>query len=719
MTRIFSESGQEIYRFGQEKRILIGQNELPEFFIKAVIAAEDSRFYRHNGLDIIAIIRATLSNLKSMGIVQGGSTITQQLAKNLFLKPEKTLARKIQEAILALQIERVYTKEEILTFYSNHTYMGHGRFGIEAASLFYLGKPSKYLTLSESAMLAGILPLPEVYSPIKNFKMAQVRKNYALERMVTEGFITRDEAEKAKEEEINIVVEKEEEADVAPYFVEEVRRYLIRKYGESTLYKGGLDVYTTLNIFLQKLANEAISKGLEDLNERHPSKEDESPQAALVAIDPATGEIKALVGGSDFGKSEFNRAVQAKRQAGSAFKPFILATALENGFSPSFKILDEPTVFYDKRTDDPYQPRNYTKDYSGLRTLRTIIEQSINIPTVKLLNIIGYDKAIAQARRMGIKADLKPYPSLALGAFEVTLLNLTSAFSCLPNGGIRREPTFIQYIVDRTGTMREETKPKSYEALSEETAFQMTWILKGVIQRGTAQRASSLNRPIAGKTGTTNDYTDAWFIGYSPSLVCGVWVGYDQKKSLGNDETGARAALPIWIDFMSRAFKEMPYKDFNTPPGIIFVPIDERTGFKAGIDTACDQIILEAFKRGYEPLELCSQKAHSRLSLPYYLQRFKFNDASEMIITRDELLELLEWDKNIIPLKGSDKIELSYHGERIIIPEVLDEKRQDHVTHDEESRVGYIYEWDGKKWYGEDDIPASIIFVDESTQMIP
>lgn len=721
MTRIFADDGQEIHRFGQEKRILIDQKNLPELFIKAIVAAEDSRFYTHNGLDIIAVARATLRNVKAMKIVQGGSTLTQQLAKNLFLKPEKTLSRKIQEAILALQIERVYTKEEILVFYSNHTYMGHGRFGVEAASFFYFGKPSKYLTLSESAMLAGIFPLPEAYSPINNPKRAEARKHYALERMVKEGFITREEAEKAKKEEINIVVKKEEESDIAPYFVEEVRRYLIKKYGEATLYKGGLDVYTTLNVRFQNLANEATQKGLEDFMKRHSSKDEDHPEVALVAIDPSTGEIKALVGGSDFKKSEFDLAVQAKRQAGSAFKPFVLATALEHGFTPSYKILDEPTVFYDRRTDEPYQPRSYSESYSGMRTLRLIIEKSLNIPSVKLLNIVGYDKVIAQARRMGIKANLQPYPSMALGAFEVTLLNLTSAFSCFPNGGIRMEPTFIQHVVDRTGTMREETTPRSHESLSEETAFQMNWILKGVVKSGTARRASSMNWPLAGKTGTTNNYTDAWFIGYSSSLVCGIWVGHDQKKSLGNDETGARAALPIWIDFMSGALKESPGEDFKVPPGIIFVPIDKKTGLKAGIDTGCDQIILEAFKRGHEPLKFCSSQAHFSLSLPYYLQRFPFDENDEMTLSYEELMELLEWDPNINLISTSDQLELSYHNTRIPIAELLDEKSDENAVYDDqvESRASYLYEWEEKKWFGNDGIPACIIFINELTQKIP
>ncbi len=721
MTRIFSADGQEIYRFGQEKRILIEQKNLPETFINAVIAAEDSRFFTHNGLDIVAIARATLRNLRAMRIVQGGSTLTQQLAKNLFLKPEKTLARKIQEAILALQIERVYTKEEILTFYSNHTYMGHGMFGIEAASRFYFGKPAKHMTLAESAMLAGILPLPEFYSPLRNPKRAKIRKNYALERMAKEGFISSEQAEQAKKEEITIVTLKEEESDIAPYFVEEVRRYLIRKYGEETLYRGGLDVYTTLDISLQRVANEATRLGLEELIKRHPPHDEEKPEAALVALDPETGEIKALVGGSDFRKSEFDLAVQAKRQAGSAFKPFVLATALENGFIPSFKILDEPTVFYDQRTEEPYQPKNYKMDYSGWKTLREIIEESINIPMVKLLNIIGYNKTIAQAQRMGIKADLQPYPSMALGAFEVTLLNLTSAYSCFPNGGIRMDPVFIRHVVDRTGTMREETRPKSHEALSEQTAFQMTWLLKGVVKSGTAKRASSLNWPLAGKTGTTNDYTDAWFIGYSPSLICGVWVGYHQKKSLGNDETGARAALPIWINFMSGALEEAGKEDFKVPPGIIFVPIDKMTGLRAGINTGCDQIILEAFKRGQEPLKFCSPQAHFKLSLPYFLQRFDFDENNSMIVTTEELAGLLEWNENIHLVQKGDQLEFSYYNINLAIGRLLDKMIPQDSAFDEqvELRANYLYHWEDEKWFGIDGIPASIIFVNEATQSIP
>lgn len=721
MTRIFSDDGQEIYRFGQEKRILIEQKNLPDLFIRAVIAAEDSRFFTHNGLDIVAITRASLRNLRAMRIVQGGSTLTQQLAKNLFLKPEKTLSRKIQEAILALQIEQSYTKEEILTFYSNHTYMGHGRFGVEAASRFYFGKPAKYMTLPESAMLAGILPLPEYYSPLRNPKRAKIRKNYALERMAKEGFISEEQAEQAKKEKINIVIQKEEESVIAPYFVEEIRRYLIGKYGEATLYKGGLDVYTTLNIPLQRIANAATQKGLEELMKRHPPEGDEKPEAALVALDIETGDIKALVGGSDFEKSEFDLAVQAKRQAGSAFKPFVLATALENGFLPTFKILDEPTVFYDRRTEDPYQPRNYKRNYSGWKTLRSIIEESINIPMVKLLNSVGYNKTIAQTQRIGLQADFQPYPSMALGAFEVTLINLTSAYSCFPNGGIRMDPVFIHHVVDRTGTMREETKPRSYEALTEQTAFQMVWLLKGVVESGTARRASSLNWPLAGKTGTTNDYTDAWFIGFSPSLICGVWVGYHQKKSLGEDETGARAALPIWMTFMSGALEDAEKEDFKIPPGIIFVPIDKKTGLRAGIDTGCDQVILEAFKKGQEPLKYCSAQDHFKLSLPYFLQRFSFDENNDMVVTIKELEGLLEWDENIHLIRRGDQLGISYLNRSIPIGKLQDENETEDEAFNEqaERRAAYLYQLEDEQWFGNDGIPASIILVNEATQIIP
>ena len=717
MTRVFSDDGREIFRFGEEKRILIDQKSIPSFLAKAIIATEDSRFYRHSGIDFKGIIRAAVHNLRSMDRAQGGSTLTQQLARNLFLKPDKTFKRKIQEAILALQIERSYTKEDILHFYCNQIYMGHGRFGIEAASLFYFGKSADILSPAESAMLTGIIQRPEGNSPLRKPSRAEARKNHVIDRMVSDGFLKRDEAEKIKKEKIDIVASLHEEPNIAPYFVEEVRRSLLAKYGEEVLYREGLDVYTTLNTRFQQYANEAIRKGLEELQKRHPRK---SPaEAALIAIDPFTGEIKALVGGSDFGKSEWNRAVQAPRQPGSAFKPFILATALENGFSPSFKLLDEPIIVYDRKTENPYQPDNYTGDYSGLRTLRLMIEQSINIPTVKLLDIIGYDKVIGQARKMGLRANLQPYPSMALGAFEVTLLNITSSFSALPNGGVRMEPYFVRHVLDRTGMMKEETKKIGHESISEDSAFQMVWILKGVVESGTAQKASSLGIPLAGKTGTTNDYTDAWFIGFSPKLVCGVWVGYDQKRTLGHDETGARAALPIWIDFMSNALAGEPAEFLKMPQNIVLVPIDKKTGLRAGVETKCEEVILEAFKRGKEPLERCSPARHFRDSLPYQLLRFPLSDKNELIVTPDEERDLISQDASIGYAKGSKKIEFTTEGKTVSLPIVITERKIQVGDELAESRNGYRYEIDGKRWFGKDGRIATVIPVNEASQIIP
>ncbi len=720
MTRIFDDSAKEIFRFGQEKRILIDQKSIPPFLMNAIIATEDSRFYHHSGIDFFGIMRAALHNLKSMQRAQGGSTLTQQLARNLFLKPDKTYRRKIQEALLALQIEGVYTKEEILCFYCNQIYMGHGRFGIEAASQLYFGKSLRFLSPAEYAMLAGIIQRPEGYSPIRNYAKASARKNHVLDRMVSEGYLTSDEAEKIKQEKIEIAATTQEETNRAPYFIEEVRKYLLDKYGEETLYREGIDVYTTLDARLQQYANEAVQAGLEDLKKRHPTRDD--AEAALIAIDPFTGEIKALVGGKDFATSEFDRAVQARRQAGSAFKPFVLAAALENGFSPSFKILDEPTVFYDWRMKDPYQPESYTGDYKGLMTLREIIEQSLNIPSVKLLNMVGYDTTIAQAKRMGITANLQPYPSMALGAFEVTLLNITSAFSSLPTGGIRMEPYYIREVADTTGTVREEAKRISHESLSEDTAFQMVWILKGVVEseKGTAHRASFIGRPLAGKTGTTNDYTDAWFIGFSPTLACGVWVGYDQKRSLGEEETGSRAALPIWIDFMSKALAETPYEEFKIPQNIVLVPIDRKTGLRAGINTGCEDIILEAFKRGHEPLEYCSPAKHFRASLPYQVLRFPITERNELLITEDEFRDFIGSDSSFRFEKWSNKLGFTADGKDVSLPFVITRKKyelpEDQLT---ESRRGYTYMVDGEHWLGKDGRIAAVISINEATQSIP
>jgi penicillin-binding protein 1A len=762
VTVLYADDGSPAYQFGGEKRILVDFKGIPTYFINAIISTEDARFYRHFGVDPLGTARALFTDITHLKKKEGGSTLTQQLAKMLFLKPDKTFRRKIQEAILAMQIEKTYTKQEILVYYCNQIYLGHGRYGVETASRFYFGKPAREMSLAEAALLAGLVQRPEAYSPIRNRKLAIGRRNHVLDRMAEEGYVSREEAEGAKKDSFQ-PIQPREESEMAPYFVEEVRRYLDRVYGEVTLYQEGLEVYTTLDPLLQKTANEAIRRGLRAVDKRqgfrpirenilregketlqtfkHPDwsrppeagslvhglvtradrksasirigdysaeigpKEiqwtrssspasilhpgdvtlfmvedvdrqrrtlrvvlDQEPQVegALVAVEPATGEVKALVGGYDFERSEFDRAIQSLRQPGSAFKPFVYLAALDRGYTLADSLFDEPTVFLDSKTSVEYQPENYTRKYYGSMTLRTALEESRNIVSVKLINQVGYRKTIDFATRMGIRSRLSPYPSLALGASEVSLWDMVSAYSVLPNQGIRVEPHMIRKVLDREGKLREETRPEVKEVLSPDIAFLMAYALEGVTETGTGSDARILNRPIGGKTGTTDDLADAWFVGFTPSLAVGVWVGFDQRKSLGVDETGAHVALPIWIDFMQNALKDKPVEKFARPANISFVPVDRRTGLKASVESHCQPIILEAFLHGTEPTVQCSEAEHFRISLPYYLQRFQFNRHQELRVDGDGLRRLLQ--------QGAGELTLAENGKSLILHDAAGER---------------------------------------------
>ena len=764
VTTIYSADGQVLYQFGAEKRIVVGLDQIPKEFLEALVATEDSHFYEHFGVDPWGIARAIITDIIRFKKAQGGSTITQQLARSLFLKPEKTVRRKLQEMVLAVQIEKAFTKQEILGFYCNQVYMGHGRYGIEAAAEYYFGRPAKEMALPESALLAGLVQRPEAYSPFRAPDKARSRRDHVLNRMVEENKISRDVADPAIASPV-IVAKLPEEDNIAPYFVEEVRRYLDSKYGEVTLYEEGLEVHTTLDASMQKAANQAVFEGLRTLDKRQgfrpikenvlkdggdlatfthvtwtkppsagrlrwgvvtevtrktatvklgeytarfgpegidwtqksipnqvlkvgdvspflvvsidePKKElkvklDQEPlvEGALLAIDPATGEIKALVGGYDFNRSEFDRSMQSYRQAGSAFKPFVYTTALDSGNTLADTIFDEPTVFVDPATGDEYQPSNYYRKYYGVTTLREAMEESRNIVAVKLLNQVGYSRTIDTARKMGISSPLRPYPSMALGTMEVSLIDLTTAYSIFPNQGVRVEPHFIRYVADRDGTMREEAKPKVIEVLRADIAYLMTYLLEGVTESGTgALAARELNRPVAGKTGTTDDLADAWFVGFSPSLVAGVWVGFDQKKSLGEGETGARAALPIWIGFMKGALKGKPEESFPRPANVVYVPIDRRTGLRATVESSCPVTFHEAFLEGTEPAKACSATEHFRISLPYYLQRFEATSDLELTLDAEALVRLVSEGQGDVELQPGGRELLVHHdGQDLLV----------------------------------------------------
>jgi penicillin-binding protein 1A len=562
---VFADDGELIAEFYMENRYPVTLDRVPEHVRNAFLSVEDPRFYSHAGIDLFGVSRAMIHNIRVGRVEQGGSTITQQLAKLLFLNPERTYSRKIKEALLALQIEKRYSKDEILTMYMNQVYMGSGTYGIEAASRAYFGKSIEDVNISEGAMLAGIPQAPSRHSPIKDPERALKRRHHALTRMMVEGYITEEQMLEADSEPLTtgepLVVDTK-----APYLVEYIRQMLEDRYGTSRLYKGGLNIYTTLNLGLQSLAEEVLVKGLDEVDKRHPRKDGVKVQGGLLAIDPHTGHIKAMVGGTDYEVSQFNRCTQAKRQPGSAFKPIVFAAAMEKGYRPEDVVLDIPVSYTGSNEDDLWMPANFDKLFEGPVTLRRSLARSINVVCVRLLEDVGISKTIDIARKLGVKADMPPYLPLALGAADMTLLEVTGAYAALDNYGIYIEPTAILKITDRDNHIIDEYNPKSNEAVSATTAAAVTDMLVTVVQHGTGWKAKELGRPVAGKTGTTSDYQDAWFVGYIPSVALGVWVGHDDHKPIGKLETGSRAALPIWVDFMKGYIKKMEVPPQPFPP---------------------------------------------------------------------------------------------------------------------------------------------------------
>lgn len=764
-TRVLARDGSALASFAEQRRILLEYRGIPKVFEQALIAVEDANFYRHSGIDARGILRALWRDVTTLSLEQGASTLTQQLARNLFpgvVNPsEKTLRRKIQEAMLAIEIERNYSKQEILQLYCNQVYMGHGRYGLEAASRFFFGRTARELTLPQAALLAGVIQRPEALSPIRNPERARKRRNHVLDRMVEEGFLREAAARDAQRAPLGLDLARENAA-LAPYFVEEVRRYLQARYGGEAVYQSGLEVRSTLDPSLQETANRAVDHGLRLLDKRQgwrgaPSRvpAGESPdtfrppswkdgvrpgeitdavvvevsqarararvgdrvvtlgpeeiswtgrryaaailkrgdvvkvlpeaepdggwrralleqepraEAALVALDPATGAVRALVGGHDFARSEFDRAIQARRQCGSAFKPFVYAAALSQGLTLADTILDEPTVFLDPTAPEPYQPENYGETYGGTLTLRRALEKSANIATVKLLDRVGFEPVIALARRLGISTDLRPYPSLALGAFEVSLLEITSAYGAFANQGVRAEPHLLDEVLSNDGHALERTRPGMQDAVSPQIAYLMTRAMEGVVTDGTGAAARELGRPLAGKTGTSDDFTDAWFVGYAPDLVVGVWVGFDEKRSLGRRETGAQAALPIWMMFMEKAYRGRPPEDFPVPSGISVVSIDGHTGLKASEEAGCEPVLSEAFLEGTEPTRFCSRAEHARLSLPYPFQRFSLDENGALVVPESEIGDLLASEKSVRLAARGTSLEADTETGRVSLP---------------------------------------------------
>jgi penicillin-binding protein 1A len=594
-TRIYARNGELIASLYRENRVVLPLEEIPLQFRQAVIAIEDERFYSHPGVDVRGTVRAVWRNLLARQIVEGGSTITQQLARSLFLTRRRALSRKLAEIVLAVEIERRLTKDEILERYLNEVYFGHGAYGVQMASRIYFGKPARDLTLAESAFLAGLIRAPSAYDPFVDPTPARQRQALVLRRMAALGYITRPQAAAASAEPLRL--QPEGNAGLvgvrAPYFISYVLPQLLERYGEETVYTGGLRVYTTLDVALQAEAERAVRRGIEAAQAERLNV----TQGALVALDPQTGHILAMIGGVDFAHSQFNRAWQARRQPGSAFKPFVYLAALMAGMPPTTVIVDEPIEY-----DTPqgiWKPKNYTEEFAGPVRMRQALERSINIPAIRTLEQVGPVRVVRLAQKMGIRSPLRPDLSLALGSSEVTPLELTSAYGVLAALGIRAEPLAILRVEDRLGQVLEEHAPRRELVIPPEYAYVMTDMLKGVITRGTG-RGAALGRPLAGKTGTTDDYRNAWFIGYTPYLVTSVWVGNDDNTPMVQ-VVGATVPARIWRTFMQVAVARYPPDDWAEPAGVVTVTVCGTSGLRA--TSACDDPRREAFIRGTEPTE--------------------------------------------------------------------------------------------------------------------
>ncbi len=578
---VYAADGTVVGEFGEERRFLTPLEEMPAHLVRAFLAAEDERFYEHGGVDLTGIFRALLKNLQAGEIVQGGSTITQQVVKSLLLTPERSWIRKVKEAILAYRIDQTLTKDEILFLYLNQIYFGSGAYGVEAAARTYFDKSVGSLDIAESALLAGLPKAPSRSSPHQNYSLAKGRQHYVLQRMAEVGAITHEEAREYYEKPLKIVERQRWRMGDLGHFTEEVRRQVEARYGRDGLYRGGLHIHTTLDLRAQEIAEKALEEGLQQLEKRHRGypRSDGGVEGAFMAMEPHTGRILCLVGGRDFASSQFNRATQALRQPGSAFKPIIYAAALDQGYTEISILMDTPLMIYDHSLRGRWRPANYDRKFWGPTPLRKALIHSRNVVTVKLLDSVGIDYTVDYARNLGITSPLTRTLSLALGASGVTLRELMTAYAPFVNQGIRVEPYMIEKVIDRHGTVLEKHEVQQIPVISPQTAYIMTDLLRGVVEEGTGRRARALGRPAAGKTGTTNDLKDAWFVGYTPELLAGVWVGHDDHNlSLGRGETGGRAACPIWLDFMKQMLEGRPVQGFTIPEGIVMARIDPDTG---------------------------------------------------------------------------------------------------------------------------------------------
>ncbi len=724
VTQLYDQGGEVFRTYKTENRILIDENEMPQLLKNAITSAEDANFYQHGGIDLKGVFRAAYKNLRAGQTEEGASTLTMQVARQIFLHRRREWTRKIEEAFLAVELEKRYSKDQIITLWANLQNLGHGNYGMEAAAQDYFGKSVRDLTIAEAATLAGIPNRPSYFTIRTRPDAVKDRRNYVLGRMLEDGHITAEEHAAAAAEPV-LSVPRRRERELGPYFAEEVRRYLKSAYGDAALYDRGLQVRTTLDRQIQLAAEDALRQGLlridhrkgwrgakehfedEGLDEKQlPSwtgqeikpgewyegivlesgrqtarvkieaeiheldargikwtgrtrpdrllkrgdvawfrfeggetedgeteagepwlvvEQEPELEGAVLVLESATGAIRAMIGGWDFGRNEFNRATQAYRQVGSAFKPFVYGAALENGFTAADTLFDGPAVFLGADNEESYSPRNYYRKYYGVTTLRRALEGSYNVTAVKLLDLVGIDRVVDFSQRCGIRSALPPYPSLALGSADLTPLEMTAAYAAIVNKGIYVEPYLIENIMTSTGRMLQQHMPQAHQAMDPRHAYVLTRILRGVAIQGTAASGayglSKIEIDVGGKTGTTNAYTDAWFVGFTPEYTLLSWVGYDKKRTIGRNMTGAAAALPIWSTLLKRGIEEgwiHPEKTFEKPPGIVEREIEPATGLLAA--PGAERVVEEVFVEGNEPEKTFDDHWARIIALPWYLQ---------------------------------------------------------------------------------------------------
>lgn len=717
ITRLYDRDGTPFESYARERRVMLREGEVPEVLQNALVAAEDANFFQHGGIDARGVMRAAVVNVTRGGRTQGGSTLTMQLARQIFLSPEKLWRRKVEEAFLAVEIEKRYSKQQILTMYCNLVNLGHGNYGMKAATRYFFDKEVADLEIQEAAMLVGIVQRPSDYSPYRKPDAVRARRDYVLGRMRDEEFISQNEYEEAIAKDLG-VVQRRRETRNAPYFAEEVRKYLETQYGSESLLEEGLQVATTLDPRMQQTAEQALADGLVALDRRRgwrapllrldgvdletveldswgqvdieagewfeglvteagrtsakvrvgdsvyeltpagmewtrrkeprtllgagdvawfrlrPEEEDSEElilelmqepevEAAVVVLESATGAIRASVGGWDFGRSQFNRVTQAHRQVGSTFKPMVYGAALEMGFTPADTVFDAPVVFAGTdATVLDYSPRNFYRKYYGIMTLRRALEDSRNVSAVKLFDLVGADRVVDFAHRAGIRSPLPPYPSLALGSADLTPMELASSYATIANGGIHLEPYSIERITRADGSLVEQHHPRASRVIEPEISHVLTRMLEGVVDRGTGKGVRDLEVDLAGKTGTTDGFTDAWFAGFTPTFTVVVWVGHDIQQSIGRNMTGAEAALPIWRKVVEGGLEGgwIPKgQEFASHPGVVTVPIEFYSGLLSG--PGARTVIGETFVAGTQPV-LRFDEAWSRIpQLPWYQQR--------------------------------------------------------------------------------------------------